>query len=153
MSATRQFWKFHYDLLQNAEYLRFMQHPSHITYIMILKHVYRGPLNRESSHELYPFFKAGWLAARPSITTISEMYPRDYPRSRQQIMRDIAFLEEMGLLDTYPWREGADNEPKLMQLGSWGWHTHPNGKKQYAEVLYVDRLFAPSETFEGDFFD
>jgi hypothetical protein len=136
---SRQFIKLHVDLLDNPDYRAFFVTPANLVYMAILEEVFRADLRhpeRFKQHELYGFWKEGWLCTRISSRQIHRRIPE---RSQASIQRDIKTLEEMGLLDTYPWP--AAGAP-LIQIGFWQWATSPSGRKLYNEVWYVDRVFS-----------
>lgn len=139
---SRAFLKLHYDLLKSPEYQAFFASPVNITYTFMLSHLYRPNRDSWDNHRLRPFYDHGWLVTDVSINQLAKEQPR---RGRNAIMRDIAKLDEMMLLDIYQ----TPGERNLYVLGTWGW-TEPDREfrrrpKERWEYFYVDRIFAGIE--------
>lgn len=145
---SRQFLKHYLDLLDNPYYLEFMQTPANLVYLLIQKRVFRKNWQypqRTAHHELLPFFEEGWLVARVTAREIHDQLAATMariekrPPSQSAIATYIADLDDMGLLDRYPWPGGGT---PLLQLGFWRWLEPPGGgKPRYTEVSYSDKVF------------
>lgn len=141
---SRAFLKLHYDLLKSPDYQAFFASPANITYTFMLSHVYRPNRDSWSNHPLRPFYDFGWLVTDVTIKQLAGEQPS---RSRQAIMRDIARLDDMGLVDVYP----SSGERNLYVLGRWGWverddrlgrRTRPQDRWEH---FYVDNIFGGIE--------
>ncbi|MGI9254336.1 MAG: hypothetical protein ACR2J8_11350 [Thermomicrobiales bacterium] len=141
MSATRQFFKQHYDLLENPEYRTRFFSPQYVVYLWMYRKIYRWQPGWTTDHPMYGFWKEGWLAARVDVRDLRDLWGTS--RSARSIERDLVDLDELGMIDIYD--DPDSRHHRVVRFGSWTEIVHNDRRntRQIAEITYADRVFGP----------
>ena len=91
------------------------------------------------------FYAQGWLAAAYTLDQLVHDYKG--VRSRSAIARDIASMQEMGILENYPAAKDH-SRPSVVRLGEWQQVRDKDNRREYVEILYVQRLWDISRDSE-----
>ena len=142
MSATRQFFKQHYDLLEHPDYRTRFFAPPYVAYLWMYRKVYRWQPGWSTDHPMYGFWKEGWLAARVDFRDLRDLW--DGARSSRSIERDLSELERLGMVEIYD--DPDSRRHRIVRFGSWREIEHGDRRRtrQVVEVTYADRIFGPA---------
>lgn len=136
-----QFLKDEYRYLRQREYLHFLLQKESVTWRLLRMRIWRprtGQTMIPRGHMMGAFYAQGWLAAGFTIDQLVADYRG--VRSRSAIARDIASMQEMGILEYYPAPKSNDR-PSVVRLGEWQWIQDKDRRREYVEILYVQRLW------------
>ena len=129
----------HFDLIDNDEFIAFLNSGIYGTYIYLRRHIIRGPMYDPHKSYVYDkYHSKGYLATTLGYRSLGKKFNTD----RKVMKAHTTRLKELGVIKTKLIQPPGLSQQTMFILGKWYENYNPlNNESRPDEMLFIDQVF------------